>query len=206
MRHRSWRTKNYISMNRSKNEILKYIKEFTDTSHGKQVRKYSGERYIVHPVRVMETVREFNDDVAVLSAALLHDVLEDTPVTAQEMQSALLEVMDADEAQRVMRFVIELTDIFIKRDFPRLNRTLRKQKEAQRLSSVSPEAQTIKYADIIDNVTDIVKEDADFARVFVREAKAMLTAMNDGNPELRKRALALVDKCLLTLPESARAV
>ena len=191
-------------MNRSKNEILKYIKEFTDRSHGKQVRKYSGERYIVHPVRVMETVRQFNDDVAVLSAALLHDVLEDTPVTAHELESALVEVMDIQDAQRTLRFVIELTDIFIKKDFPRMNRTSRKQKEVERLSSVSPEAQTIKYADIIDNVTDIVKEDADFARVFVREAKAMLTAMTDGNPELRTRALALVDKCLLTLPEPVR--
>ena len=188
-------------MNRSKNETLQYIKEFTDRSHGKQVRKYSGERYIVHPVRVMETVRQFNDDVAVLSAALLHDVLEDTPVTAHELKSALVGVMDVRDAQRTLRFVIELTDIFIKKDFPRMNRTVRKQKEAERLSSVSPEAQTIKYADIIDNVTDIVKQDADFARVFVREAKAMLTAMTNGNPELRKRALALVDKCLLTLPE-----
>lgn len=191
-------------MSRSKNEILKYIKEFTDTSHGKQVRKYSGERYIVHPVRVMETVREFNDDVAVLSAALLHDVLEDTPVTAYELQLALVEVMDIEDAERTLRFVIELTDIFVKKDFPRMNRTWRKQKEVERLSSVSPEAQTVKYADIIDNVTDIVKQDADFACVFVREAKAMLIAMKDGNPALRKRALALVDKCLVTLPEPVR--
>ena len=196
--------KNYISMSRSKNEILKYIKEFTDRSHGQQVRKYSGERYIVHPVRVMETVREFNDDVAVLCAALLHDVLEDTPVTAHELESALVEVLDTEDAQRTLRFVIELTDILIKKYFPRMKRTLRKQKEVERLSSVSPEAQTIKYADIIDNVTDIVKQDADFAPVFVREAKAMLTAMTDGTPELRKRALALVDKCLLTLPEPVR--
>lgn len=196
--------KNYISMNRSKNEVLTYIKEFTDRSHGSQVRKYSGDRYIVHPLRVMETVREFNDDVAVLSAALLHDVLEDTPVTAHELQSALVEVMDMEDAQRTLRFVVELTDIFIKKDFPRLSRTVRKQKEVQRLSSVSHEAQTIKYADIIDNVSDIVRQDADFACVFVREAKAMLTAMKDGNPALRKRALALVDKCLVTLPEPAR--
>jgi guanosine-3',5'-bis(diphosphate) 3'-pyrophosphohydrolase len=193
-------------MNKSSNEILEYVKEFTDRSHDKQVRKYSGERYIVHPVRVMETVREFNDDAAVLAAALLHDVLEDTPVKAHEIESALLQVMGADKAQRAIAIVIELTDIFIKKDFPRLNRTSRKEKEVQRLSSVSPEAQTIKYADIIDNVTDIVKQDADFARVFVREAKAMLTAMKDGNPELRKRAFALVDKCLLTLPEPARTV
>ena len=193
-------------MNRSKNEVLKYIKEFSDRCHGEQVRKYTGERYIVHPVRVMEAVREFNDDIAVLAAALLHDVLEDTPVKAHEIESALLVVMDRDDAKRTLRFVTDLTDIFIKKDFPRLKRSLRKEKEVQRLSSVSPEAQTIKYADIIDNVTDIVKEDIDFARVYVREAKAMLTAMRDGHPELLKRAVALVDTCLLTLPKPAHVI
>ena len=195
-----------IVMNKSKNEILKYIKDFSDKCHGDQMRKYTGERYIVHPVRVMETVRGFNDDVAVLAAALLHDVLEDTPVKAHEIELALLAVMDADDVRRTIRFVIELTDIFIKKDFPRLKRSLRKEKEVHRLSAVSAEAQTIKYADIIDNVTDIVRQDTDFARVYVREAKAMLTAMNDGNEELLKRALALVDRCLLTLPKPAHTV
>lgn len=198
--------KMFIVMNKSKNEILKYIKDFSDRCHGDQVRKYTGERYIVHPLRVMETVREFNDDVAVLAAALLHDVLEDTPVKAHEIESALLVVMDADDVRRTLRFVIELTDIYIKKDFPRLKRSRRKEKEVQRLSAVSAEAQTIKYADIIDNVTDIVRQDTDFARVYVREAKAMLTAMNDGNEELLKRALALVDRCLLTLPKPAHTV
>lgn len=81
-----------------------------------------------------------------------------------------------------------------------MNRRIRKQKEARRLSAVSPEAQSIKYADIIDNVTDIVRQDADFAGVFVREAKALLSAMSAGDPNLRKRALNLVDECLLSLP------
>ena len=75
----------------------------------------------------METVRGFNDDVAVLAAALLHDVLEDTPVKAHEIELALLAVMDADDVRRTIRFVIELTDIFIKKDFPRLKRSLRKE-------------------------------------------------------------------------------
>src|SRR5688500_745704 len=113
------RQKFYV-MNRSKNEVLKYVKEFSDRCHGEQVRKYTGERYIVHPVRVMETVRKFNDDVAVLAAALLHDVLEDTPVKAYEIESALLVVMDPDDAKRTLRFVTDLTDIFVKKDFPRL--------------------------------------------------------------------------------------
>ena len=184
-------------------DILTSIKHFADRAHGTQVRKYTDERYIVHPIRVMETVREYNPDVRVLAAALLHDVLEDTPVKAHEMESALLEVMNASDAQLVVLRVIELTDIFVKKDFPRVNRKTRKRWEIQRLASTSPEAQSIKYADIIDNVTDIMKQDRDFGRVFVAEAKAMLVAMTAGDERLRERALSVVDKSLRLLPQAA---
>ena len=190
-------------MKKSKAEILEYVKEFADRCHGTQVRKYTGERYIGHPVRVMETVSEYCDDISVLAAALLHDVLEDTDVTAPQIDAALAKVLEPPQVGKCLQFVVELTDIFVKEDYPRLNRRSRKEKEIHRLSAVSGAAQTIKYADIIDNVTDIVKLDLDFARVFVREAKKMLVAMDAGNPILRKRALALVDECLQSLPKEA---
>lgn len=193
-------------MQKSNNEVLAYIRDFADQAHGTQVRKYTGERYITHPVRVMETVREINTEVTLLAAALLHDVLEDTPVKADDMELALRTVLPPAQAQKVVQMVIELTDIFIKKDFPRLNRRTRKQREAVRLSSVSPEAQTIKYADIIDNVTDIVNQDADFARVFIHEAKGILDGMTTGHPMLRQRAVELVDSCLLKLPAAGQAV
>ena len=183
-------------MNRSRIEILQYVKEFADRCHGTQVRKYTGERYIVHPVRVMEMVRAYNDDISVLAAALLHDVLEDTPVTRAEIAEALAEVLDQAQVAKTMQFVVELTDIFIREEYPRLSRRSRKEKETHRLGAVSGEAQTIKYADIIDNVTDIVKRDVDFARVFVREGKKMLVAMQAGHPALRERAQTIVDGCL----------
>lgn len=179
----------------SKIEILEYVKEFADQCHGAQVRKYSGERYIVHPVRVMEMVREYNDDLPVLAAALLHDVLEDTPVTSTEIEAALLQAMEPDQVARTLKLVLELTDVFIRKDYPRLNRRTRKEKEANRLSSVSSDAQTIKYADIIDNVTDIVREDTDFAKVYVSEARKMLQVMDAGYPSLREKAIAIVDRC-----------
>lgn len=189
----------------SETEIVDYIRSYADRAHGNQVRKYTGERYIGHPIRVMETVGEYCDETAVRAAALLHDVLEDTPVTSVEMEVALREVMDADRARKTVRLVIELTDIFIKKNYPDLHRRARKEREAARLSAVSSEAQSIKYADIIDNVTDIVRQDADFATVFVREAKKMLTVMKAGHPRLRERAMSLVDQCLLELPKATRS-
>jgi (p)ppGpp synthase/HD superfamily hydrolase len=190
-------------MNMSKTQVIEFVKDFADRAHGKQVRKFTGERYIFHPVRVMEMVQDFNDDIAVLSAALLHDVLEDTPVTAKEIEDALIQVMDQEQVKKTVQLVVELTDIFVKQGYPKLNRRSRKEKEAHRLSAVSPEAQSIKYADIIDNVTDIVKQDTDFAKVFVQEARRMLLVMDAGYPELRKRAVALVDQCLHNLQKPA---
>lgn len=195
-------------MNKTRTEILEYVRAFADKAHGDQVRKYTGERYIVHPVRVMEMVRKYNEDISVGAAALLHDVLEDTPVMEKEMSEVLRLVMEPGEARMTLQLVVELTDVFVKKDYPGLKRAIRKQKEVQRLAVVSPEAQTIKYADIIDNVTDIVRYDSDFAKVFVREAKSMLVGMTAGNQQLRGRALALVDSCLQEMqrePRQARA-
>ncbi|MEO5600522.1 MAG: HD domain-containing protein [Cyclobacteriaceae bacterium] len=177
-------------------EIIDYVKKYADQAHGEQVRKYTGERYIVHPVRVMESARLYTNELSAHAAALLHDVLEDTPVTAEEMETSLLEVMSSKDAARTIELVIELTDIFVKESYPSLNRRTRKEKEAARLSRISADAQTIKYADIMDNVNDLVGQDTDFAKVYIRESKKMLKAMESGNRTLRERAIKLVDACL----------
>jgi (p)ppGpp synthase/HD superfamily hydrolase len=45
----------------------------------------SGEPYIVHPVYVAKYLLLIKPDIVALQAALLHDVIEDTPVTAEEI-------------------------------------------------------------------------------------------------------------------------
>jgi guanosine-3',5'-bis(diphosphate) 3'-pyrophosphohydrolase len=74
-------------------EILKEIESFADRSHGEQTRKYTPERYIVHPVRVMKILQDYTDDICILAAALLHDVLEDTRVTKEEIRDFLNTLM-----------------------------------------------------------------------------------------------------------------
>ncbi len=51
---------------------------------GDQLRK-SGEPYIIHPVQVAYTLAELGLDDATICAALLHDVVEDTPITHQNL-------------------------------------------------------------------------------------------------------------------------
>ncbi|MGH9174323.1 MAG: HD domain-containing protein, partial [Vicinamibacterales bacterium] len=58
---------------------------FADSAHHGEVRK-SGEPYIVHPVRVAIILAEMQLDPETLAAALLHDVIEDTDATSDDLE------------------------------------------------------------------------------------------------------------------------
>lgn len=57
---------------------------FAEKNHRGQTRK-SGEQYIHHPIEVAETLAELRMDSRTLMAALLHDVIEDTDATKEEL-------------------------------------------------------------------------------------------------------------------------
>lgn len=178
------------------NDILQQVRDYADAAHGTQMRKYTPERYIVHPVRVMETCAQYTDKQPILAAALLHDVLEDTPVTPQEMHAFLQTLMNEADAAETLKLVIELTDVYVKKDYPKMNRRTRKAKEQLRIAETSADSQTIKYADIIDNCNEIVKHDPDFAKVFLYECRANLRTMGKGNQHLYQRAVDKVDEAI----------
>ena len=179
--------------------ILDQVRDFADRAHGAQMRKYTPERYIVHPLRVMKMLSEYTSDVSMLSAALLHDVLEDTPVGVEEIEFFLKDFMLATEVRTTISLVIELTDVYIKADFPHLNRRQRKELEIARIAKTSRDAQTIKYADIIDNCSEIVKYDRGFAPKFLWECREVLRAAPSGDQALYARALATVDAAIKSL-------
>jgi len=176
------------------NKILEKVRDYAARSHGAQQRKYTPDPYIVHPVRVMEICSRYTKDTAVLAAALLHDVLEDTPVSKGEMYAFLCTIMEDPEAARTIGYVIELTDVYIKKDFPQWNRRQRKEKENIRMAAISSEAQTVKYADIIDNSLEIPVHDPGFARVFLYECRTLLKNMERGDASLRTKAFEMVEE------------
>ena len=184
--------------------ILEQIKEFTDKAHGDQRRKYTPERYIVHPVRVMELCQQYTASLPVLAAALLHDVLEDTDTTKREMQDFLTSVMSESDAAQTTQLVVELTDVYTKSKFQRWNRRKRKAKEAARIEQTSSDSQTIKYADIIDNCREIVVQDPEFAGLFLLECKMLLKKIPKGNAELYQSAIRVVEECLAKVPKKYR--
>jgi (p)ppGpp synthase/HD superfamily hydrolase len=183
----------------SEENVLQQVTAFADKCHDKQIRRYTGDRYIVHPIRVMEVCREYTNDITILTAAILHDVLEDTPTTRDEIMNFLLGLLSPEQAEQSAKFVVDLTDVFIKKNYPAWNRRKRKNKEVERMAQISAEAQTIKYADIIDNAPEITEKEPDFAERYLGECLALLEGMETGNADLRKRALETVNNCLRQL-------
>lgn len=153
-------------------------------------RKYTHEPYINHCIDVADMVYDLPDSTAeMVAAAYLHDTLEDTDVTYDQLV-ALFGVS-------VAQLVLELTNQY--EDSLALNRPQRKEKERARLVRISPQAQTIKYADIIDNVPSIAKYDHGFARVYLPEKEQALRVMTQGDAGLRMRAYVALKDAMLTV-------
>jgi (p)ppGpp synthase/HD superfamily hydrolase len=166
-------------------EILKTI-EFATKAHGEQKRKYTGEPYIVHPISVMNRIKDLGISGDILHAAILHDVVEDTPVSLEEIRM--------DFGDRIANIVEELTDVYTSAKYPNLNRKERKKLEIERLSKISKEAQTIKLSDIIDNIPSIMDNDPGFGRVYIQEKIGILNVLTNGDDRLRKIATELIEK------------
>ena len=66
-------------------EIIKKAYDFAKQAHAGQKRQ-SGEDYFVHPVSVSEILIDMGLDYETVMAAFLHDVIEDTPHTEEELE------------------------------------------------------------------------------------------------------------------------
>ena len=118
---------------------------FSADKHRDQRRKGSRNTpYINHPLEVAERLNRIGgiEDATVLAAAILHDTIEDTETTTEEL--ALL------FSAEVAALVEELSD---DKD---LHWTDRKRLEIEHAARVSPAARLIKLSDKTSNVADTV--------------------------------------------------
>lgn len=157
--------------------------EFMVRAHGSQKRKYTGEPYAVHPASVARMVAEAGGTEAMVVAALLHDVVEDTPIKPGE----ILTVFGAD----VCRLVMEVTKVSREIDG---NRAARVAMDTVHYSRASPEGQTIKLADLVDNTRTILLHDNGFAMVYMAEKRDLLSRMTRGHAPLYYEARRQVDE------------
>lgn len=202
----------------NKVELAKCYAHIAHDSIG-QKRKYTGEPYHVHTDEVASIVASTfsNEGQAasllngrggkiyspseqdyMLCAAHCHDIVEDVMTASTTPHLYDLYAISDLFGNTVAALVNALTDEYTKEAWPELNRARRKQLERERIEQTSPEAKTIKLADLISNTKSIVRYDKDFAQVYLREKFALLGCLAEGNPVLLQRA---TEQCLNAMRE-----
>ena len=161
--------------------IIQHALEFASEAHKFQSRKYTNEPYIIHPVSVMWIVKEVPHTDAMLCAALLHDTVEDTEVNILDIHNEF--------GAEIAGLVHQLTDASRPEDG---NRVYRKEIDRRWISGASPEAKTIKLADLLDNSASIMKHDPGFAKTYMGEKSLLLNVLREGDSTLWVRASRVV--------------
>jgi (p)ppGpp synthase/HD superfamily hydrolase len=158
-----------------KANLVERAKDFAIAAHTSinHRRKYTQAPYSEHLQNVANLVGSVTDDEEVLSAAWLHDVVEDTPKALEEIE--------VEFGKSVAYLVDCLTDVSKPSDG---NRSVRKELDRRHLAKADPRAKTIKLADLIDNCRDICKHGKGFAKIYVREMYDLLQVLRDGDPKL----------------------
>jgi guanosine-3',5'-bis(diphosphate) 3'-pyrophosphohydrolase len=126
-------------------ELILRAAEFAARKHRDQRRKDQCESpYINHPITVARLIAEVGgvEDAQVLAAALLHDTIEDTQTTAEELGRHF--------GIRVRDMVLEVSDDTT------LSSAERKSRQISEAPRLSPGATLVKLADKTSNIRDII--------------------------------------------------
>lgn len=168
-----------------KYELVTNALGFAARMHAGQLRKYHGDPYILHPLRVADAFAAHELATGELVAvALLHDVMEDCGVSVGRLGFSFgIGVSIGVEA---------LTNTS-KLVFPRLLRAERKQMDRDRISKVVRPYKVLKLFDRLDNLRDL-PEGEKFARVYVPESRALVEVLRDADPALAELVLAECDR------------
>lgn len=169
--------------------IVERARIFATAAHAAigQLRKHTGDPYHIHPMNVVTILKgEGITDSAILAAAWLHDVVEDTKVTFARIS--------VEFGSHIAELVREVTDVSSPGD---VNRAVRKAMDFKHLANSSYGGATIKLADIIDNAPSITEHDPQFARIWLAEKAGMLDVLRQGHTGLWKEAKEIIDECLI---------
>lgn len=124
-------------------ELVLLARDFCIKAHEGQKRD-NGAPYSTHPIEVVEILRRHGvADDATLAAGYLHDVLEDTDVTVEQMRSEF--------GEEITGLVQELTNRgYPGRSFEEKHRTL-----AEHARKMSDKAKAVKLADRLHNLSQM---------------------------------------------------
>lgn len=119
--------------------------EFATKAHSGQFRKGTKRPYIVHPIEVGDIVSSMTTDEEIISAAILHDTIEDCKEVTKE-------ILEKEFSSRVVCLVMQESEDKSKSWMERKSATI------NRLSSASREVQMIGLADKLSNMRDINRD------------------------------------------------
>jgi len=158
---------------------------FAARRHHGQFRKGSEpEPYIVHPLEVAHLLAGVGgvQDPDLLIAALLHDTIEDTDTTEEEITELF--------GERVAKIVLEVTDD------KSLPKAARKELQVEHAPHISDEAKQLKMCDKISNIGDILKNPPDWTDErkieYVEWGVRVFEGLRGVNPELETHFEELV--------------
>lgn len=150
-------------------------------AHSGQVRKYTSEPYINHPLRVAEWLSQFHVGELILAGALCHDVIEDCDVS----YNTLANLVDTPVADLVM----EVTNNFYPEGTPRIEKYWG---NILKLLTASHQAQTLKCGDIYDNCKNVYELDPSYAARYIAEKFFLVRLFTRAQADVRSEVLSLL--------------
>jgi len=123
---------------------------FAVKAHAGTERRGKGFPYIVHPMEAVEIVSTITSDQELLAAAALHDTVEDTAVTVEQLR--------AEFGDRVASLVADESDTFTEGVSEQDSWHSRKQAAIDRLSKASHDAKIVALGDKLSNMRAIARD------------------------------------------------
>ena len=123
---------------------------FAVNAHAGTERRGKGFPYIVHPLEAVEIVATMTTDQELLAAAALHDTVEDTSVTLDDIRREF--------GDRVAKLVEEESDVFMEGVSEADSWHERKQAAIDRLSRASRDAKMVALGDKLSNARIIYRD------------------------------------------------
>ena len=123
---------------------------FATKAHAGQYRKGTDRPYILHPVETMAIVMEFTEDEDMLTAAVLHDTVENTSVTLKRIEKEF--------GHRVAELVASVTEDKKRKQPPEATWKARKFEMIFRLKNAERDTKIIWFADCLSNMWELKKD------------------------------------------------
>lgn len=131
-------------------ELLDRAIVFAVKAHAGTERRGKGFPYIVHPMEAVEIVATITPDQELLAAAALHDVVEDTDFTADDIRREF--------GDRIANLVVAESDVFVDGVSEEDSWHARKQAAIDRLAKAPHDAKIVAMGDKLSNMRAIARD------------------------------------------------